>query len=63
MAIEGVANNYVVAAQDTNKLTFAAAAGDGLAFSVVKTTYITVASANNIGSQRVTAYLLECVQN
>lgn len=61
--IEGVANNYVVAAQDTNKLTFAAAAGNGLAFSVVKTTYITVASANNIGSQRVTAYLLECVQN
>lgn len=61
--IEGVANNYVVAVQDTNKLAFNAAEGTGLSFKVIETSYISVASANNIGSQRVTAYLLECTKN
>lgn len=61
--ISGEANSYAVAANGTNKLAFAAAAISGLSFKVVETTYISVASANNIGSQRVTAYLLECVAN
>ena len=61
--ISGEANSYAVAANGTNKLAFAAEAISGLSFKVVETTYISVASANNIGSQRVTAYLLECVAN
>lgn len=61
--ITGDANNYAVATNGSTILTFADAAIDGLSFKVVETTYITVASANNIGSQRVTAYLLECVAN
>nr|DAG31335.1 MAG TPA: hypothetical protein [Caudoviricetes sp.] len=61
--ISGVANKYAVAENGASKLAFAAEAGTGLSFKVVETTYITVASANNIGSQRVTAYLLECVAN
>jgi len=61
--IEGEAAAYAVAAAGSNKLKFAAAAVEGLSFKVVETTYISVASANNIGSQRVTAYLLECVAN
>ena len=61
--ITGVANNYAVAANGTSKLAFAAGAIDGLSFKVVETTYISLASANNIGSQRVVAYLLECVAN
>ena len=61
--ITGEANSYAVAANGTNKLAFAAEAISGLSFKVVETTYISVASANNIGSQRVTAYLLECVAN
>lgn len=61
--ITGTAKDFAVAVNGSNKLTFAEAAGTGLSFKVVETTYITVASANNIGSQRVTAYLLECVAN
>lgn len=61
--IEGEAAAYAVAAAGSNKLKFAAAAVEGLSFKVVEATYISVASANNIGSQRVTAYLLECVAN
>lgn len=61
--IEGEAAAYAVAAAGSNKLKFAADAVEGLSFKVVETTYISVASANNIGSQRVTAYLLECVAN
>ena len=61
--IEGEAAAYAVAVAESNKLKFAAAAVEGLSFKVVETTYISVASANNIGSQRVTAYLLECVAN
>lgn len=54
---------YVVAANGSSKLAPAAAAIDGLSFKIVETTYISVASANAIGSQRVPAYLLECVAN
>ena len=61
--ISGEANSYAVAANGTSKLAFAGAAIDGLSFKVVETTYISLASANNIGSQRVVAYLLECVAN
>ena len=61
--ITGEAAAYAVATAESNKLSFAAAAVEGLSFKVVETTYISVASANNIGSQRVTAYLLECVAN
>lgn len=61
--IEGEATNYANAEADSTLLHFADAAKEGLSFKVVETTYITVASANNIGSQRVTAYLLECVNN
>ena len=61
--ITGEANEYAVAASGENKLKFAAEAIAGLSFKVIETTYISVASANNIGSQRVVAYLLECVAN
>ena len=61
--ITGEANNYAIAANGTSKLAFAAGAIAGLSFKVVETTYISLASANNIGSQRVVAYLLECVAN
>lgn len=54
---------YAVAANGASQLAFAEAAGAGLSFKVVETTYISLASANNIGSQRVPAYLLECVAN
>lgn len=60
--ISGAANTYVVADAGF-QLKFNAEQGAGLAFKVVETSYISVASANNIGSQRVTAYLLECVAN
>lgn len=61
--IEGEAAAYAVATTESNKLKFSGSAVEGLSFKVVETTYISVASANNIGSQRVTAYLLECVAN
>lgn len=57
------ADAYAVAANGASQLAFAEAAGAGLSFKVVETTYISLASANNIGSQRVPAYLLECVAN
>lgn len=61
--IEGDAAAYANATANSTLLHFADAAVEGLSFKVVETTYITVASANNIGSQRVAAYLLECVAN
>ena len=61
--ISGDAAAYAVAANGASQLAFAEAAGAGLSFKVVETTYISLASANNIGSQRVPAYLLECVAN
>ena len=59
----GTAKAYAVATNGSSVLAFADNAISGLSFKVVETTYISVASANNIGSQRVTAYLLECVAN
>lgn len=56
-------NEYVVAQDSNSKLKFNTAAIEGLSFKIVETTYISVASANAVGSQRVTAYLLECVAN
>lgn len=56
-------NTYLVAANGKNKLTPASAAITGLSFKIIETTYISIASANAIGSQRVTAYKLECVAN
>ena len=61
--ISGEAKGYAVAANGASKLAFNETAGAGLSFKVVETTYISLASANNIGSQRVTAYVLECVAN
>ena len=56
-------NKFAVAKENSNKLEFASAAGTGLSFAVVETTYITIGGATPIGSQRVPAYLLECVAN
>ena len=56
-------NEYVVATNGSYELAFASAAIDGLSFKIIETTYISLASANAIGSQRVVAYKLECVAN
>ena len=56
-------NKFAVAKENSNKLEFASAAGTGLSFAVVETTYISIGGATPIGSQRVPAYLLECVAN
>ena len=56
-------NTYAVAQNGSNQLLFASDAIDGLSFKVIETTYLSIAGANAIGSQRVTAYLLECVAN
>lgn len=56
-------NTYAVAQNNDYRLKFASAAVEGLSFKVVETTYISIAGVNAIGSQRVTAYLLECVAN
>lgn len=61
--ITGEKAAYAVAENASYKLKFNASAVEGLSFKVVKETYISVASANNIGSQRVKAYLLECEKN
>lgn len=57
------ANGYAVAQDDDYRLKFNNAAVEGLSFKVVETTYISIAGATAIGSQRVVAYLLECVAN
>jgi len=57
--ISGDAKAYVVAANGETKLAFADAAIAGLSFKVLETTYFSVPSGTP--SQRVTAYLLECV--
>ena len=57
------ANTYAVAKDASYQLEFAQAAVEGLSFKVVETTYISIAGATAIGSQRVVAYLLECVAN
>ena len=60
--IEGSLNDYAVAEAGNNKLKFAAAAVEGLSYKVIdKNAYISIGGAAAIGSQRVAAYLLECV--
>ena len=60
--IKGVANNFAVAAAGENKLQFASAAVEGLSYKVLdNSAYISIGGASAIGSQRVAAYLLECV--
>ena len=55
---------YVNAVDGEFKLAFGnAQAENALSFKVIKPTYISVASANAIGSQRIVAYKLECVAN
>ena len=55
---------YVNAVDGASKLAFSATqASNALSFKVIKPTYISVASANAIGSQRIVAYKLECVAN
>lgn len=53
-------NTYVVAADGAVKLTWASAAVSGLSYILRDTTYISIPDGS-IGSQRVTAYLFECV--
>jgi hypothetical protein len=52
--------DYVVATASTRQLTWAAAAASGLSYLLRDTTYISIPDGS-IGSQRVTAYLFECV--
>lgn len=55
---------YVNAADGEFKLEFGTTqTSNALSFKVIKPTYISVASANAIGSQRIVAYKLECVAN
>lgn len=55
---------FVNAADGASKLAFGATqTADALSFKIIKPTYISVASANAIGSQRIVAYKLECVAN
>ena len=57
------ANSYAVADNDSYKLKFNVDVIAGLSFKVVEKTYISIGGATAIGSQRVAAYLLECVAN
>lgn len=60
--IEGDAADFAVAEAGKNKLQFASAAVDGLSYKVLNdSAYISIGGATAIGSQRVEAYLLECV--
>lgn len=55
---------YVNAVAGELKMEFGATqTEDALSFKIIKKTYISIASANAIGSQRVDAYKLECVAN
>ena len=59
---DAMGNDYAVAEAGKNKLQFAAAAVEGLSYKVIdKNAYISIGGATAIGSQRVAAYLLECV--
>lgn len=60
--VEGTLSDYAVATAGKNKLQFADAAVEGLSYKVIdKDAYISIGGATAIGSQRVAAYLLECV--
>ena len=52
--------NYVVATNADRKLNWASAAVSGVSYLLRDTTYISIPDGS-IGSQRVTAYLFECV--
>ncbi len=57
-------NLYANVTAGSNKLTFGSTqTADALSFKVVEVTYISIASASALGSQRVPAYLLECLHN
>lgn len=54
----------IIDAANDGKLVFSATANaSGTTFKVLETTYISIASANAYGSQRVTAYKLQCTNN
>jgi len=53
-------NAYVVATAETMKLTWAAAAVSGVTFKLEKVDYFSIPQGS-IGSQRVEAYILECI--
>lgn len=60
--IEGTADDFAVAAVGESKLQFASAAVAGLSYKVLDdSAYISIGGVSAIGSQRVAAYLLECV--
>ena len=70
MTAAGFSNDYsdtmlyanAVASQGT--LAFGATqTASALSFKVLEVTYISIASASNLGTQRVAAYKLECVAN
>jgi hypothetical protein len=52
-------NTFAVAADGQVKLVWASAVSTGLSYRLLATSYISL--AGGFGSQRVTAYLLECV--
>lgn len=54
------ANTFVVATADTMKLTWAAAAVAGVSFKLEAESYFSIPQGT-IGSQRVKAFILECV--
>jgi len=53
-------NTFAVAADGQDKLVWAGAVAGGLSYRLLDTQYISI--AGGFGSQRVTAYLLECVK-
>jgi hypothetical protein len=55
---------YANASNGVSTLAFGTTqTASALSFKILKVTYISIASANAIGSQRVPAYKLECVAN
>ncbi|MFZ2992523.1 MAG: hypothetical protein WA061_02295 [Microgenomates group bacterium] len=56
----GAASAFAVAVDQAFKLTWASGAISGLSFAYLATTYISI-SDGSIGTQRVTAYDMECV--
>ena len=62
ISADGIEGTAAVAATGESKLQFDSAAADGLSYKVLDdSAYISIGGASAIGSQRVAAYLLECV--
>ncbi len=61
--ILGEEDDYIIADPTTGKLKFASAKGTGMAWEVLEKTYLSVAGASAFGTQRVTAYKLQCLAN